>query len=337
MCTYKDCIRSAKTYGSRKSWWQHEIQKHRANYAWVCNPCEDKPMFDTSAALDEHIMKDHPVKLNSMQLHSVHETCRREVSRSEPSSICPLCKTTIVCEDRSNSKSFERTVRKHVSDHLEQLAYFVAVPAGQMLLKEDDSEFQDDSDSEYGPLQSEIMSVVSRGTHLSKKQVQLENVNAFIADQRRTSNDVGETSTPGLPVGAEKPGVQPISSRGARPMTPKFPIQILMHPPNEHFYARESLLTNANKVLRSPGLVCIFHGVGGVGKTLAAVEYIYCYKEHYDAIFWLQADTAPGLADSYLQMAMSVGIFNETDDQNHVIDKGRRWLQDTSKQHHLRT
>jgi hypothetical protein len=82
-------------------------------------------------------------------------------------------------------------------------------------------------------------------------------------------------------------------------------------------------------VLRSPGLICIFHGVGGVGKTLAAVQYIYTHKEHYDAIFWLQADTAPGLADSYLQMVMALGIFNGTEDHHHIIDKGRNWLQET--------
>lgn len=331
MCTHKDCIGSAKTYGNRRSWWEHETQQHRIKRAWICGPCGQNLVFDTPAALDTHIRNEHEIKLNPMQLQSIRDHCREDIATENPSSICPLCQKAIECKNQSDPKSFERAVRKHVSNHLEQLAYFVAVPAGKMLLKDDDSELQDDSDSEYG-LQSEIESVKSKGTHLSKKQVQIENVNAFIADQRRTVDNAGQGPTTGASGGHERPNIVTAPSLGAHPTVPNFPIQILVHPPNEHFYSREGLLSDAHKVLSSPGLVAIFYGVGGVGKTLAAVEYIYTYKENYDAIFWLQADTAPGLADSYLQMAMSLGLVNGTEDQNHVIDKGRVWLQETSKQ-----
>ena len=330
MCTYKDCTRPAKTYGSQKLWWQHEKNHHRVKYAWICSSCLHKPAFKTSTALDQHIMKDHSIKLTSLQLHSIRDTCRSEMGTSIPSRTCPLCQETIECKDESSRRLLERAVRKHVSEHLEQLAYFVAVPAGQMLVRDDDSELQDDSDSEYG-LRSEIQSVKSKATHMSKKQVQLENIKSFIEDQTRTAKTLRQIQAGETAVAAERPELESISTLASHAPAPIFPIQTMVHPPNEHFYARESLLPEAHNALRSPGLVCIFHGVGGVGKTLAAVEYVYKHKEYYDAIFWLQADTGPGLAESYLQMALSLGLFHGQEDQNTFIDKGRIWLQTTGE------
>ena len=200
---------------------------------------------------------------------------------------------------------------------------------------ENDSEFQDDSDSEDG-LQSEIQSVISKDTHMSKRDVHVANVKQFLADQQIADLVNGGVTVPGLS-NVKSQGDEMVQNSEKKSTSvadtptaePEFPIRILMHPPNEHFYSRQSSLTDAAKVLRSPGVICFFHGVGGVGKTLAAVQYIYTYKEHYDAIFWLQADTAPGLADSYLRMVMALGIVNGTEDHHHVIDKGRNWLQET--------
>lgn len=346
MCTYQDCIWKSKTYGSRRSWWEHQLSRHRAKYAWICNPCPDKPRFDTSAALEKHVINDHPLKekhtvddtaapkegdvkdepmkWNSLQLHNIRDTCRQEISRDELSNTCPLCKKTIPRPAKAGVHSMERAVRKHIADHLEQLAYFVAVPAGMMTVKEDDSEFQDDSDSEYG-LQSEIKSVVS---NLSKKQIENKKVHDFIQDQGK-SEGIDRTSSGGIPAPDEESELSQSVSNTAQPAAPSFPIQLMLHPPNEHFYAREDIITESSQVLRKPGVVCIFYGVGGVGKTLAAIEHIYTNTEHYDAIFWLQGETAAGLTDSYIQMADSLGLVIGTEDQNFVIDKVRIWLQET--------
>ena len=266
------------------------------------------------------------MKLNALKLHDIRDTCRREVSREQPSSTCPLCSKSILRHGKSGSESLERSVRKHVADHLEQLAYFVAIPAGLMTMKGNDSEFQDDSDSDDG-MHSEIKSVIS---NLSKKQVGDLKVHDFITDQG-TSEGIGRISPAEAPVTAEEEELKQSISNAIQSAEPTFPIQIMMHPPNEHFYARDKLLAEASQILREPGVVCIFHGVGGVGKTLAAIEHIHNNKEHYEAIFWLQADSAPGLVDSYVQMVESLGLVVGTEDQNYVIDKGRIWLQETKR------
>lgn len=338
MCTYRECLLGAKTYGSRKLWWEHETERHRVRRSWVCTPCEQKQqesVFDTPTAFENHIVSQHTIRLTPIALQKMRDLCERDVGVRRPSNVCPLCRDTITPKGKSGPRALERAVRKHVADHLEQLAYFVAFPAGQMLLKDDESEFQDDSDSEDG-LQSEIRSIISRDTRVSKKDVQIENVKTFIADQKRAADDNGESTAARVPIpkdgsaqATQQNRRQSVPLPSAHAMTPEFPILILMHPPNEHFYSRQKLLSEAGKALRLPGSICIFHGVGGVGKTKAAVQYIYTEQQQYDAIFWLQADTVPGLTDSYLQMAMALGIANNTEDQNQVIDKGRDWLQQT--------
>lgn len=261
--------------------------------------------------------------------------CQRAVGVKAPRSICPLCQENIWSKVAANPEARERSVRKHVADHLEQLAYFVALPVGQTLVKEDDSEFQDDSDSEDG-LQSEIQSVVSKVTHLSKKEVQVANVRKFFNDQQRALNIPGRTTMQGALARSNQKAEttsqgqdQSVRASSSRASEPVFPVLIIRHPPNEHFYSRQDALGAADKVLRSSGSICVFHGVGGVGKTLAAVQYIFTRKQHYDAIIWLQADTAPGLADSYLQMVIALKELNGTEDHHHIIDKGRNWLQET--------
>lgn len=340
MCTYNECILSAKTYGSRQLWWDHEKHRHRVQRSWICVPCESQTgsvsTFDTSAAFEEHVTAHHPIKLTATQLQNIRDMCETESEVTGPSNVCPLCDEHILSEQTYGAEAFEHVVMKHVSEHMEQLTLFVAHPAGKLLFEDDDSEFQDDSDSEDG-LQSEIQSVVSKDTAPSKKEIQLANVQTFIEEQKRAADLPPGPSKDGLPVSTPQ-GSHLVKSNNdhsgldpqSRPVT--FPIMFMMHPPNEHFYSRQRLLADADKTLSSPGTICIFHGLGGVGKTFAGVEYTYTHKDQYDAIFWLQADTAPGLTHAYLQMVMALGIVNSTEDHDQAIDRGRTWLQETGSE-----
>lgn len=42
--------------------------------------------------------------------------------------------------------------------------------------------------------------------------------------------------------------------------------------------------------------VFTLYGIGGIGKTEIATEFVYTTREHYDAIFWLHASHLSGLA-----------------------------------------
>lgn len=112
---------------------------------------------------------------------------------------------------------------------------------------------------------------------------------------------------------------------------PTFPIFVEVPPPTEHFYSRSNVIWDVYDTLHLPGRICIIHGVGGVGKTLAASQYSHIYKPQYDAVFWLQADTVSGLTDSFFRMARSVGVSSRLEDLPLVISQARQWLQKTGK------
>src|SRR5438045_672811 len=75
---------------------------------------------------------------------------------------------------------------------------------------------------------------------------------------------------------------------------------------NGHFTGREDELATLRKSLvandpaRRVQAVC---GLGGVGKTQLALEYLYRNKEHYRIIWWLSADEAATLSLGYAKLA----------------------------------
>ena len=329
MCTYEDCILAAKTYGTKKAWWQHEDQRHRTDRAWICTPCEQrglKSTFENPSDFEKHIGKHH--SLTSVQMPSIRDMCQKDVGRKPLPDVCPLCKTTILVDKTLGRKAAERAVRKHVSDHMEQLSFFVASSAGQMTFKDDNSEFQDDSDFEDG-LQIEIKTIASRDTHLSKQEIRAAKFKAFMADQQKTAGDFSHEPTSGAKSPTETDVDRSTPTQGSSSGAPGFPLAVQLPSPNEHFYSRSNLILDLDKCLSSVGAMCIVHGVGGVGKTLAAVQYCYENRDRYDAIFWLEADTAPGLTDSYLKMAVALRVAENPDDHHLIIAKGRSWLQET--------
>ena len=50
----------------------------------------------------------------------------------------------------------------------------------------------------------------------------------------------------------------------------------------------------------------VLHGLGGIGKTQLAVEYIRRHKEKYTAIFWLNANDEDSLRLSFREIAQQV-------------------------------
>jgi tetratricopeptide (TPR) repeat protein len=64
-------------------------------------------------------------------------------------------------------------------------------------------------------------------------------------------------------------------------------------PRNPNFTGRVELLDLLGKRLTSGGTTAVLpaalHGMGGIGKTQMAVEYIYLHLQDYDVIWWIQA------------------------------------------------
>jgi hypothetical protein len=50
----------------------------------------------------------------------------------------------------------------------------------------------------------------------------------------------------------------------------------------------------------------VLHGLGGIGKTQLAIEYIKHHREKYTAIFWLNANDVPSLKLSFRAIAQQI-------------------------------
>jgi hypothetical protein len=228
----------------------------------------------------------------------------------------------------------------HIADHLEQLALFVALPTGNLGSEPDvDLSFVDDSDSEADQ-KNEIESIASVEISRSFSRVDVRNAN--IARYFSEQNAIADTPSLAGTHLESRPAFSPKTSGAATPehtefLTPdhleiKFPVSTVLQPRNEFFYGKSQILDEIDDFLRLPGNIYVLCGFGGVGKTLTAVEYSYRAKNQYDGVFWIQADTHPGLAGSWIQMTNALGISHGTDDEKRAIERGREWLGLTGKQ-----
>jgi tetratricopeptide (TPR) repeat protein len=68
-------------------------------------------------------------------------------------------------------------------------------------------------------------------------------------------------------------------------------------------------------------------GLGGIGKTQAALEYAYRYGQEYQAVFWLAAESSESLMVSLQQMADLLQLpEREAAEQSRLASTVRRWL-----------
>ena len=114
---------------------------------------------------------------------------------------------------------------------------------------------------------------------------------------------------------------------------PKVPLWSVPYPRNPLFTGRAILLHSLHTFLQQHMTTALtqtsaLHGLGGVGKTQVALEYIYRYASAYTAVFWLSADTADTLLASMVTLAEVLNLpeRNEQNQQRMVRAVGR-WLE----------
>ena len=84
------------------------------------------------------------------------------------------------------------------------------------------------------------------------------------------------------------------------------------------------LRSNRTAALTQPQAIS---GLGGIGKTQIALEYAYRYREHYRAIFWVNASTRETLSADFASLATVLDLPEKHEqDQDTVIRAVKRWL-----------
>jgi ATP/maltotriose-dependent transcriptional regulator MalT len=85
-------------------------------------------------------------------------------------------------------------------------------------------------------------------------------------------------------------------------------LNLLPIPEAAQFISREKELAEMYRLLHgyTTRLAVVLHGLGGIGKTQLAIEYIRRHKEKYTAIFWLNANDEDSLMLSFRDVARQV-------------------------------
>lgn len=111
--------------------------------------------------------------------------------------------------------------------------------------------------------------------------------------------------------------------------SPLFQVPYLQNP---FFTGREDLLHRLYQELQTTNNVALAHplgmsGLGGIGKTQTALEYAYRYRESYNIIFWMQADSASALTSGFAALARLLHLPEQDEqDQRIIVEAVLRWL-----------
>lgn len=98
------------------------------------------------------------------------------------------------------------------------------------------------------------------------------------------------------------------------------PVRMLRYARNPGFFGQTNVLTRIDEALFPESdarqlrsfVLC---GLGGIGKTEIANEFVWSRKTRFNAIFWVSADTTQKLAAGFSDIARELGL--EDPDSNN--------------------
>ena len=100
---------------------------------------------------------------------------------------------------------------------------------------------------------------------------------------------------------------------------------------NPHFTGRQEILEGIHKTFETKETIALTQaiaGLGGIGKTQVALEYVYRYGYEYDQIWWVNAETDETILASFLNFAIKNKIIKEdTKEAEIIIEAVRDWMQ----------
>lgn len=105
-------------------------------------------------------------------------------------------------------------------------------------------------------------------------------------------------------------------------------------PHTPYFTGRDKLLTSLRKRLTEAKTAALtqpqaLYGLGGIGKTRTAAEYVFRYSDKYTHVFWIHAETHDSLLTSFVALAQSLHLPQKDEqDQTRILAAVRRWLTD---------
>jgi tetratricopeptide (TPR) repeat protein len=101
-------------------------------------------------------------------------------------------------------------------------------------------------------------------------------------------------------------------------------------PRNPNFTGRAEPLERLSERLTAGGATAVLpkalHGMGGIGKTQIAVEYIYRHLQDYDIIWWIQATHPAQIRAGLTELAQRLGLPGSSDEAHTAVPAVREAL-----------
>ncbi|MDR2609548.1 MAG: hypothetical protein LBC06_03055 [Rickettsiales bacterium] len=105
---------------------------------------------------------------------------------------------------------------------------------------------------------------------------------------------------------------------------------------NYNFVGRKELLDKIEECLDASDTVTLVacHGLGGIGKTQLALEFIWSKFQKYKGIIWFDAKDRNTLINEYIKLGRGLNIIR--DDEGNVLEEDRaehikRWLEEPKR------
>jgi tetratricopeptide (TPR) repeat protein len=341
ICTFDGCLRAEKTFGVRDEWFRHELESHRIIRVWVCQLCVRE--FTTAEAFETHLQRYHDNISGPSQLAGMVSLCMKHSAIHLKEELCPLCSVKLNTRD----------LKDHIANHLERLA--LTSVNGDDTSEEDDSDEiasqRFDDNASEGRTKLEILNdFVEEQLGLVPPDKQgppdkdLDESNLDFVGDSDDESDVGGSQTSsvwkatrnwrianyldGKAEKAMRPNDQ-VRDATASSSGGNFTLRTLTHPKDEDFVGRDGDLATLYKILSVPGRICTLSSVAGMGKTTTAIEYTYRYEQAYSYVFWTQAETRVGCADTFSLIAVALGLAPDGEDQKQLIEQSRDFLETT--------
>ena len=102
---------------------------------------------------------------------------------------------------------------------------------------------------------------------------------------------------------------------------------------NPFFTGREPIVTQVHSLLHAGKTAALsqppaISGLGGIGKTQTTVEYAYRYREEYQYVLWVQANTAETLLSNFVALARLLKLpEQDARKQQIIVDALKQWLE----------
>ncbi|MEU0003450.1 FxSxx-COOH system tetratricopeptide repeat protein [Streptomyces sp. NPDC006314] len=161
--------------------------------------------------------------------------------------------------------------------------------------------------------------------------------------QREDGSTPNRTPVKGIPVpnsdgrpgaessshGTQVPGPAAQRSSQLQPRTSVPAVWGNIPPNNPNFVGREDLLAQVREQLvtgdTSAVLPHALHGMGGVGKSQIAIEYVYRYASEYDVVWWIPSEQPTMILTALTELAHQLGL-NVSSEANRAVPAVREAL-----------